>query len=136
MLQEESESLFQLSKKVDQLFFGIKLMSFLFLLLASFGAIFGALEIPHFQEIFMDALPGKPLPSMTLAVIWGRKFLVITPILFALVGVTALFLRNIKLSIALLAVALLLAIIQTWFVTFALNLPMQDLMTGMADGLK
>jgi hypothetical protein len=136
MPQEEVDSLVLLSKKMDHLFFGIKLMSFLFLLLASFGAFFGALEIPHFQEIFMDALPGKPLPAMTLAIIWAQKFLVVTPILFALVGVLALFLRNIKLSISLLAAALCLAIIQTWGVTFALNLPMQGLLTGMADGGK
>jgi hypothetical protein len=133
MALKELESLAQLSEKVDHLFFGLKLIAFIFLLLASLGASVGALEIPHFQEIFMDALPGKPLPELTLSVIWAQKFLVVTSLVFPLVGVLALCLRNIRLSIALLAGVLSLALIQSSVVVCALNLPMQGLVEGMSD---
>jgi hypothetical protein len=136
MALQESESLAQLSKKVDHLFFGLKLISFIFLLVASLGAIYGAFSIPHFQQIYEDALPGKPLPGMTLAVVWAHKFLVITSFMFPLIGLVALFLRRMRISITLLAIALGLAFIQASVVVTALNLPMQEIVEGFSDGSK
>jgi hypothetical protein len=136
MTSQESELVAQLCKKVQDLFFGLKLISFIFLLVASLGAIYGAFSIPHFQRIYYDALPGNALPAVTLAVIWAQKFLIITSFVFPLIGILALFLRSIRLSIALLAVALGLALIQTSVVVSALNSPLQGLIEDMSGDSK
>jgi type IV pilus assembly protein PilC len=52
--------------------------------------------VPKFQQIFQDALPGKPLPSVTLFVIWcshtlvAQWYLVIAVIAAAVIGYKAM----------------------------------------------
>jgi hypothetical protein len=128
------EKIQQLEAKIADLFFGFKIIAFLFLLVATVGNIVAALSIHQFQQIFQDALPGKPLPGLTLSVIYGQTLIFYLALLWPVIGVISLFLRNqIRISILLLSVSLALALIQSGLVVSALRLPMIGLVNGMSD---
>lgn len=128
------EKLQQFARKLSDLFFGFKVITFLFLLVASTGNIVAALSIDSFQQIFADALPGKPLPGITLFVIDCKTIILPLAFIWPMVGLAALFIRErIRVAIGILALALVLTLLQSGLVVLAMRMPMIGLINGMSD---
>jgi hypothetical protein len=124
----------ELSAKVDDTVLGLKWMFSLLLIVISIPNFFASLAIHHFAEIFRDALPGKPLPLLTVAVISNPIFLHLLALVWPLVGILNIVyskrIRNWAIGTALIAFFIVL---QLYLTQMALFMPMTDLITGMSD---
>ena len=131
---ETEPSVRQLAKSVDELVSGMKWLLEALLLLASIPNFFVALSIPHYRQIFQDALPGKPLPLMTEILINHPIFFLLLTLALPIAGVVIISrgkrVRNWAIAGTLLIRAVGAQLALTQFAMFA---PMTDLFTGMSD---
>jgi hypothetical protein len=92
-----------------------------------------ALLIPFYHGLFLDALPGKPLPGMTQFVIWARILLLLLAIVLPIAAVVILFaVRNHKVALILATVVMVSVFLQMSLTASSLMSPMMDLMGGMS----
>jgi uncharacterized membrane protein len=124
----------ELSAKVDDMVLGLKWMFSLLLIVISIPNFFASLAIHHFTEIFREALPGKPLPLLTVAVISHPTFHHLLALVCPVVGILNIIyskrIRNWVIGTALIAFFIGLQLCLT---QMALFMPMTDLLTGMSD---
>jgi hypothetical protein len=126
----------ELATKIDHLIFGLKLGASVLLIFLTIPAFLSSLTIPYFQQVYQDALPGKPLPSLTMFIIGLRHYLPLPllTLVWPVIGIT-----NIAMSKSLpwwiISTATIAGIIvMQWFLTWiGLFLPMTDLFVGMSD---
>ena len=127
-------SIAQLSAKIDDAILGLKWMFSLLILLVAIPNILLSLSIDHFAQIFADALPGKPLPLLTVAIIHTSIFLRILALAWPVLGILSIVygtrVRNwiIVSTVAFFLIALQMSL--TWLACF---IPMGGLITGMSD---
>ena len=127
------EQVRHLSRKFDALFLGVKIFLLLLLLTFSVGGILSTLSIDKYQQIFADALPGKPLPGLTLLVLFLKPYLFCLAFFWPVMGIFAATLRkNVVLSLSLLCVASAGLLIQSVIILCAMQLPLIGIITGMA----
>jgi hypothetical protein len=81
----------ELSTKIDGMVLGLKWMVSLLIVLLSIPNLFAACSIGHFDLIFRDALPGKPLPGLTVLLINGSSFFIFLSLFWPVVGVLSVF---------------------------------------------
>jgi hypothetical protein len=125
----------RLTGHVADLFFGLKVLALLFLLVASVGNIVATLSIDSFGHWFAVDLPGKPLPGLTIFVLRCSPLLDWLSFIWPLMGLAALFIRErIRLAMVLLAAVVLVALLQSALIVTALYLPTVTLPIGMSDG--
>ena len=125
---------FDAIKKVSDLFFGLKVIGLLLLVVASVGNIVVTLWIDYFGRWYADALPGMPVPALTLFVLHGSSFLFWFALILPLMGLAALFIRErIRFAMVLLAVVLLVTILQSTLTVVGLSLPAITLPTGISN---
>jgi hypothetical protein len=121
----------QLSARVDALFFGLKVFMLLFVLMASFGNILTVSSIERYRELFLQTLPGKPLPGLTLMVLHILPLLASLAYLWPIIGIAAMFIRKrVTLALLLFSGALFCAVLQSTLVILAMQLPLQSVMGG------
>lgn len=103
--------------------------------LSSFFNIFTAVFItPKFEQIFQDALPGKPLPTVTELLLGFHPFVIAVTVLWPVLGLLAiLFPKRTSSSIWIIVCLLLLVILQVGVTIIALFMPMIGTTTGMAS---
>jgi hypothetical protein len=124
----------ELSAKVTSLVWTIKWLVTLLILVASVPNFIAAISIPRFQQIFADALPGKPLPTLTNFLIAAQGIL-----LFASVGwpiaaiINSCLNRHLKIWAAISIVILGLIALQLIATILGCMMPMQSGPTGMSD---
>jgi hypothetical protein len=125
----------ELSAKVHWLILGYKIAATCLLLFFSLLALGAALSIPHFQQIFMDALgPDHPFPSLTNCVLSCKSFLPILAVLWPVLGIVSIWASR-KLYITVTVPIFLVIVIYAQFIltVIGLYLPMVTLVNGMAD---
>ncbi len=124
----------ELAAIVTELKVGMKWFLGLFLVVVSVPNFIATLTIPEFRQIFQDALPGKPLPEITLLFIGGYWFFQILslalPIMGLLFVVRGKRVRNWTIGGVLVIFAIGLQLMLT---ECAMFLPMVGLMVGMGD---
>ena len=131
---DAEQKLQQLNRKVSDLFFGLKLIALLFLYVASTGNIIACLSIEHYRQLFADALPGKPLPGLTLFVFAYRSLLYWLAFIWPLIGLATMFIReSIRVATAILATLLVVTLLESSLIVLAMQLPMVTLINGMSD---
>jgi len=128
-------SVSQLSARIDDVILGMKWMFALFLIVISVPNLIAALTIPRFAMIFQDALPGKPLPLLTLFMIAHSGLLQLLALAWPIAGVTFIF-REKRVRVWTVAAALIAGGIglQLLLTQTALFMPMVGLITGMSNG--
>jgi len=84
----------ELSAKVDDMVLGLKWMFSLFLLFLSIPNFCVSLSIFHFSQIFQNALPGMPLPFLTVAIISHRIIHHLLCLIWPLAGVLNIVMEN------------------------------------------
>jgi type II secretory pathway component PulF len=133
-MNDPDPSISQLSAKIDDVILGIKWMFSLFLLVISIPNSFASLSIHHFAEIFRDALPGKPLPLLTVAVISHSTFLNLLALTLPVVGIlTIIYSKRVRnWAIGATVIAFFIGL-QLCLTQMALFMPLTDLYTGMSD---
>ena len=90
METEHEPSVAELSLAIRELTLGMKWFLGMFLVVASVPNVFTSLSIVHFQLIFMDALPGKPLPGLTLMFIECHWFFLFLTFVWPIAGLALL----------------------------------------------
>ena len=124
----------QLAQNVGELVAGMKWLLEALLLLASIPNFFVTLSIPHYRQIFADALPGKPLPFMTEILINHPTFFLLLTLALPIAGVAIISrgkrVRNWAIAGTLLILSVGAQLALTQFAMFA---PMTDLFTGVSD---
>lgn len=129
---DAEEKFQQLSNKVSDLFFGLKVIGLLFLVVSSVGNIVAALSIDSFGLWFAIDLPGKPLPAMTALVLEYRSLLYVLSLVWPFMGLAVLLIRErIRFTMVLLTGVLLITMLQSTLTAVALYLPTVSLNTGM-----
>jgi hypothetical protein len=124
----------RLSGDVADLFFGLKVLALLFLLVASGGNIAATLSIDSFRHWFEVDLPGKPLPDLTLFVLRCSSLLYWLSFIWPLIGLATLFIRErIRLTMGLLGGVLLVTMLQSAMIVLALYMPTVTLPVGMSN---
>jgi hypothetical protein len=122
----------EIAAKFTDLAVGLKGLFGLVLLILSIPNIIAARSIPVFQSIFQDALPGKPLPAVTLAVIGHPGLLeilaVALPIAAMIVIVPG---EHVRLWVAIGTLIGLAIGLQVMLTTFALYIPMLTIIVGV-----
>lgn len=121
----------KLTGKESDLFFGLKVIGLLFLVVASVGNFVATLSIDSFDHWFTVDLPGKPLPGLTLIVLHCSSFLGWLSFIWPLMGLAVLFIRErIRLAMVLLAAVVLVTMLQSAVIALALYLPTVTLPVG------
>jgi len=121
----------QLSARVEALFLGLKVFLLLFLILTTVGDFAAIASIEKYRQLFIQTLPGKALPDLTLVVLKTVPILHLVAFLWPLIGVVALFIRkNVALAIFLFCGAIACSILQSSLIFLALRLPVQSVMGG------
>ena len=125
----------QLSEKVDEVVFALKCLFALALIVLSVPNFCVSMGISKFQRIFQDALPGKPLPLLTLSVInhplLHHIVVLVLPLIGILVLVQARRIRTCTIVTAVLVCVIGAQLFLTWIAMF---MPMIGLVTGMSNG--
>jgi hypothetical protein len=122
----------ELARSVSELASGIKWFLGLFLIVVSVPNAIATLTIPKFQQIFQDALPGKPLPEITLLFTHGYWFFQLLSFVWPIVGLVVIVrgtrIRNWTIGgvLAIFAITFQLALTEC-----AMFLPMVGLVVGM-----
>lgn len=88
--------------------------------------------VPKFEQIFADALPGKPLPTVTNFIIAGRVILAIAALGWPLLG-TYLFRRQKSYAVLLINIGTIWTFLQIGITVIALFMPMVGTTEGMGD---
>jgi hypothetical protein len=83
-------SVAELAATVAELKLGMKWFLGLFLVVMSLPNFVATLYIPEFHQIFQDALPGKPLPELTLMFIKGYWFFQLMTVFWPIAGLIAI----------------------------------------------
>jgi hypothetical protein len=123
----------RLTGKEADLFFGLKVTGLLFLIVASGVNITAALWIDYFAHWYAVDLPGMPLPALTLLVVHSGTFLGWLSIIWPLLGLATLFIRErIRLAMVLLAAVVMVSLVQATLTAVALSLPAITLPTGIS----
>ena len=131
---DAEQNLQRLTGKVSDLFFGLKVIGLLLLVVASVGNIVTTLSIDTFGRWFDVDLPGKPLPSLTLFVLRCSSVLCWLSFIWPLLGLATLFIRErIRLAMVLLAAVVLVTMFQSAVIALALYLPTVTLPVGMSN---
>jgi len=124
----------ELSAKVDAVALGYKIGALSLLILFSIVNLGDAFSIAKFQQIYREALPGKPVPLLTEGILQFQALLICLVFIWPILGTAATFTikRFPMLAIVLTALLSLVAlqIVLTWLGLF---LPMFDLSTDMSD---
>ncbi len=123
-----------LAKDIRSLAIGVRAVVGGFTIMLSIFNIRAALLIRYFQQVFQDALPGKPLSSLTMLIIWARIPLIIIAIVLPIGALVILFtVRNHKTALILATVIMVAVFVQMNLTVSNLMAPMTDLFTGMSD---
>jgi len=127
-------SISQLSAKIDDVILGIKWMFSLVIVSSSIPNFCTSLPIGIFAELFRDALPGKPLPLLTLAVIHSSTFLLILTLVWPVIGVLSI-LYSKRVSVWMISSFVIICLIglQIFFTWVACFLPFLPIVNGMSD---
>ena len=88
--------------------------------------------VPKFEQIFQDALPGKPLPGITLFLIAARIPLALIALAWPMAGIIAVWRRH-RAAIWIVSLGLLFFFALIPITIFALFMPMNTGITGMSD---
>jgi hypothetical protein len=125
----------QLNAKVDEVIFALKGLLALALVVLSVPNLCVSLSISKFQEIFQDALPGKPLPLLTLSIIHHPLLHHIVVLLLPMAGIIVLAQKR-RIRTCTIVTAVLVCVIgaQLFLTWLALFLPIVGLETGMSNG--
>ena len=91
--------------------------------------------VPKFAQIFMDALPGKPLPLATLMFIGHHFLFALVALAWPIVGAVLLRKRNYYASYWIIG-GIVLFILLAGLTIIAMFMPMIGLVNGMADASK
>jgi len=84
-------SISQLSAKIDNMVLGLKWMFALLIILISIPNIQIALSISWFAKVFVEALPGQPLPLLTSALITCSTFFCLIAFVLPILGLLNVF---------------------------------------------
>ena len=107
-------------------------LSFGVLLVFSAANLFILLFIvPKFGQIFADALPGKPLPPVTVLILTGRLFILVLNVALLILCAYLTYHRS-RRSILVLNLATIWNFLQVGTTIIALFMPMAGTITGMA----
>ncbi len=80
-------------------------------------------------------MPGKPLPALTLFVIWAHIPLLLLAILLPIVALVLLFVvRSHKVALILATVVMVAVFVQMYGTSESLSSPLTDIFTEMSDG--
>ncbi len=135
MNDKPEPSVAELAAIVAELKVGMKWFLGLFLVVMSVPNVIATFAIPEFRQIFQDALPGKPLPEITLLLIGGYWFFQLLSLAWPIVGLIVIVrgkrIRNWTIGGVLLIFAIGLQLMLT---ECAMFLPMVGLMVGMGMG--
>jgi glucose uptake protein GlcU len=128
------QSISQLSARVDEVLVGLKWASASLVLLLSIPNICAAQAIVSFQEIFQDALPGRPFPILTMVVLTHRTLLQGLTFVWPILGLLNVYYGRRPRSWIIGAAVILLVIgLQLLLTQRALLPPISSLLTGMPD---
>lgn len=134
MEPESQPSNAELAAKIDGMIFAFKLMASILIVFISIPNFLAALTIGHFAEIFRDVLPGKPLPLLTVGIIYLRSFLPFLALAWPIVSTISIWknksLAQCTVVPTVIAVLIGSQFLLTWIGCF---LPMVNLMVGMSD---
>ena len=115
----------ELSAKVDLLIFSYRVGTLAVLFFLSFINVSDSLAITWFRTMYQDALPGKPLPAITLFLVQYHALVGCFALLLPVVGTfTALAIKNISTSISLTTCIMIVIVLQITITWFFLILPM------------
>jgi type II secretory pathway component PulF len=104
-----------------------------FLVALTLGSLFLLLQVvPKFEQIYEDALPGKPLPPLTLFVLQNRIGLALLDLGLLIVSAVCAVARDTSANLAT-HFALIWNLLQGVMVCVALYMPMQTLSVGMSS---
>ena len=124
----------ELSAKIDSLILACKISSWILLLFVSLIGVGQFFTIKKFQQLYADALPGKPLPLLTEWIISAPFLVVCLACLWPVLGFIAVLVPKRISTTALIMVGLLiLAFLQIIMIGIALYMPMVSLVTGMSE---
>lgn len=125
----------ELSSKVTSIVWTIKWLVTLLILVASVPNFIAAIAIPKYQQIFADALPGKPLPALTNFLNAAQSFLLVASAGWPIATiVNSCFNRHLKIWATVSILILGLVALQLIATVLGCMLPMQsDGITGMSD---
>lgn len=127
-------SVAQLSAKMNDVIFAIKVALCLLLLSTSVSNILASQEIETYRQIFRDALPGKPLPMMTLVVFSASFLLRVLAFAWPVAGITIVILsKRPRYWIIAASIFLVLIGLQSIITWVSFLLPMNGLILGMDD---
>jgi len=125
MQTEPEPTVEHLSAIVKELVLGMKWFLGMFLVVVSIPNLFTTLSIRHFQEVFMDALPDKPLPSITMMFIGYYWFFLFMTFVWPIAGLILISrgkrVRNWAIGL------------QFMLTEYAMFIPMVEIGTGMSD---
>jgi hypothetical protein len=89
--------------------------------------------VPKFERIYQDALPGRPLPEITVFIIAARFLFALVAFAWPIVGVIAVWRRQ-RAAIWIINLGYLYFLLAIGVTVFALFMPIGgDLITGMPD---
>jgi len=96
---------------------------FILIIFSTLNFVFSFFWVPKFEQIFQDALPGKPLPLLTEFVLACRIPLAIVALAWPIAGVIFVW-RSSNRAILFLNLAIILTLVQIGITIFALFIPM------------
>ena len=115
--------------------FGIGIALFVLMALCAVNVFILLFIVPKFQQIFMDALPGKPLPLVTLGIIQHSGLLSLIALAWPIIGILMRKWQKPYTS-AWIYVGLVLFFLAIGITIFAMFTPMIGLGGGMSDDPK
>jgi hypothetical protein len=89
-------------------------------------------SVPKFEEIFQEALPGKPLPDLTLFIIASHIPLAVIALAWSMAGIATVWRRD-RIAIWIVSLGLLFFFVLIPITIFALYMPMAVTTDGMSD---
>jgi hypothetical protein len=99
----------------------------------SYLSIRSSLSIGHFQQIYMDMLGGRPLPSLTVLVINARPVFVLLSLFVPFATVATLFLRSLTASFYVIGSLGFLTIVEFIVLYHGLSAPLTQIISGMSS---
>ena len=113
---------------------GLKWMFVLLILLFSVPNFATSLMIPKFNQIFQDALPGKPLPLLTIALTHFSTFFTVLTVALPVLGILNIcYGKKLRAWVIGSVVILLFIGLQVVFTWIGCITPMIDMPTGVSD---
>ena len=122
------EKLGKLSAKVDSLILGFKVGGLAILIAFSLFNLMDSFAISRFRNIFADALPGAPLPALTVFFLNNQSFLTCLAVLWPVLGLVVLrIFKRTSVVLVMLTCFLILVILQIVLNWTALFTPLVNL---------